>query len=165
MGWLKRGTGRTYDSKAGVDMIIGNSTEKICAYSVRNKEFRKCQFYSNKGLNPSVRKRDYRKCQFDSNKGLASSVRNKDYRKCQFYSNKGLTPSVRYKDYRKCQFDSNKGLIILLFCHKNWEGSSKAMEPDVGGELVKTIEAQGAGAWTYLKLMMMLQPWHESEKT
>ena len=39
-----------------------------------------------------------------------------------FYSNKGRTPHT---------------------CHKNWEGSSKAMEPDVGIELAKTIKAQG----------------------
>ena len=84
MGWQKRGSGRTYDSKPGVGAMIGNETGKICAYSVRIK----------------------------------------DCRKCQFYSNKGLTPPPHT-------------------CHKNWDGSSKAMEPDVGGELVKTVEAQG----------------------
>ena len=33
-------------------MVIGNMTGKICAYSVRIKDCRNCQFYSNKGLTP-----------------------------------------------------------------------------------------------------------------
>ena len=51
-GCQTRGTGRTYDSKSGVCMMIGNMTGKICAYSVRIKGCRKHKFYSNKGLTP-----------------------------------------------------------------------------------------------------------------
>ncbi|XP_053382773.1 uncharacterized protein LOC128549640 [Mercenaria mercenaria] len=83
MGWQKRGSGRCYDSKSGVGTVIGNFTGKICAYGIRSKCCRKCDYHSVKG--------------------------------------NGIP-------------DHN--------CYRNWGGSSKAMEPDVGGELVKEIEKE-----------------------
>ena len=51
---------------------------------------------------------------------------------------------LRLKDCRICVFYKNKGQDPPPHdCQKNWTGSSKAMEPDVGGELVKSIEKQG----------------------
>ena len=41
-------------------------------------------------------------------------------------------------------FTNNEGPDPLPHeCQKKWTGNSKAMEPDVGGELVKSIEKQG----------------------
>lgn len=52
MGWQKRGSGRAYDSKSGVGTLIGNRTGKICAYGVKNKDCRMCNFHINKGKVP-----------------------------------------------------------------------------------------------------------------
>ena len=49
MGWQKRGSGRSYDSKSGVGTAIGNTTGKICGYAIRIKDCRKCQYHQNKG--------------------------------------------------------------------------------------------------------------------
>ena len=72
---------------------------------------------------------------YDSKSGVGTMIGNETRRICAY--------SVRIKDCRKSQL-FNKGLTPPPHtCHKNWDGSSMAMEPDVGGELVKTVEAHG----------------------
>lgn len=56
MGWQKRGSGRAYDSKSGVGTLIGNKTGKICAYGVKTKDCRMCNFHMNKGKVPPEHK-------------------------------------------------------------------------------------------------------------
>jgi len=38
MGLQKPGSGRCYDSKYGVGILIGSRTGKICAYDIRSKD-------------------------------------------------------------------------------------------------------------------------------
>ncbi|XP_052281312.1 uncharacterized protein LOC127878826 [Dreissena polymorpha] len=80
MGWQKRGSGRSYDSKSGVGTLIGNRAGKVCAYG------------------------------------------------------------ARIKDCKTCNYHKGKGPVPKHQCFKNWNGSSKAMEADVGGELVEEFE-------------------------
>ncbi|XP_053391808.1 uncharacterized protein LOC128554565 [Mercenaria mercenaria] len=84
MGWQKRGSDRSYDSKSGIGTMIGNRTGKICAYGVRSKTCRKCSYHLSKGCTPPEHA-----------------------------------------------------------CSKNWDGSSKAIEPDVAVENVTDIESRG----------------------
>lgn len=92
MGWQKRGSGRSYDSKSGVGTLIGNNTGKICAFGVRQSDCRIC--------NRVV--------------------------------------------------DGNKDNILPHNCTKNWSGSAKAMEPDVGIHLIKSVENQGVKVSTII---------------
>ncbi|XP_052281284.1 uncharacterized protein LOC127878796 [Dreissena polymorpha] len=82
MGWQKRGSGRSYDSKSGVGTLIGNRAGKVCAYG------------------------------------------------------------ARIKDCKTCNYHKGKGPVPKHQCFKNWNGSSKAMEADVGGELVEEFEKE-----------------------
>ena len=84
MGWQKRGSGRSYNSKSGVGAVIGNRTGKICGYGIRVNDCRKCQFHRNKGEKAPQHN-----------------------------------------------------------CYKNWSGTAKGMEPDVGVEIVQSIEEKG----------------------
>lgn len=59
----------------------------------------------------------------NSGKSVAYDVRSKDCRKCTYYNNKGQSPPDH-------------------ICSKNWNGSSKAMEPDVGSCLVQEVESK-----------------------
>lgn len=48
---------------------------------------------------------------------------------------------ARIKSCRKCTYYNNRGQQSPLHdCVKNWDGSSKAMEADVGASLVKEVE-------------------------
>lgn len=91
MGWQKRGSGRCYDSKSGVGTLIGNMSGKICAYGVRSKCCRTCDYHSARGSE-----------------------------------------------------------IPDHMCYKNWGGSSKAMEPDVGAQLVKEVEKENIRVGTLI---------------
>jgi len=91
MGWQRRGSGRCYDSKSGVGTMIGNNSGKICAYGVRSKCCRKCDYYHAIGKE-----------------------------------------------------------VPHHICSRNWVGSSKAMEPYVGGELVKEIETHNIDVGTII---------------
>lgn len=42
MGWVTRGTGRTYDSLTGYGTLIGFFSKKVLAYSVMNRKCKKC---------------------------------------------------------------------------------------------------------------------------
>ena len=88
MGWQKRGSGRTYNSKSGVGTLIGNNTGKIVGYGVRLSDCRMC------------------------GKEKATHVEHK--------------------------------------CAKNWDGSAKAMESDVGVELIHSVEEKGANVATII---------------
>jgi hypothetical protein len=92
MGWQKRGSGRSYDSKSGVGTLIGNNTGKICAFGVRQSDCRIC------------------------------------------------TRDV----------NGNKENVPPHNCTKNWSGSAKAMESDVGVNLIKSIEKQGVKVSTII---------------
>jgi hypothetical protein len=71
---------------------------------------------------------------YDSKSGAGTMFGNK--------SGKVLTYDIRSKDCRKCSYYMNKGNVTPKHnCSKNWEGSSKAMEPDVGSCLVQEVEA------------------------
>ena len=57
-------------------------------------------------------------------------------------SGKVLDYGVRCKDCRVCSYSSRKGESVPAHdCHKNFEGSSKSMEPDVAGEIVSRMES------------------------
>ena len=50
MGWQRRSTGRRYNSLSGVGALVGNQTNKIISYGVRQKDCRTCTFYKHKHI-------------------------------------------------------------------------------------------------------------------
>ena len=50
--WLKRGSGRAYNSKAGIGVLIGNTTKKVCAYGYRFTDCSVCRHHQSKGADP-----------------------------------------------------------------------------------------------------------------
>ena len=89
MGWQKRGSGRSYDSKSGVGTLMGNATGRICVFGVRQSDCRIC--------------------------------------------NRATVDKENIPPHK---------------CTKNWSGSAKAMEPDVGINLIKSVENQGVKVTT-----------------
>jgi hypothetical protein len=70
---------------------------------------------------------------YDSKSGVGTMIGN--------LSGKIVGVGVRSKDCRKCSYHLQKGQVPPEHkCCKNWQGSSKAMEPDVAAELVQEIE-------------------------
>lgn len=66
-------------------------------------------------------------------------------------SGKIVAFDVRSKDCRKCTYCAAKGVSIPEHdCSKNWNGSSKGMEPDVGACLVESLEKQGVTVSTMI---------------
>ena len=49
MCWPKRGSGRTYNSLAGIGTVIGHETKKVLGCQIRNKQCRKCAYWEGKG--------------------------------------------------------------------------------------------------------------------
>ncbi|KAL5012907.1 hypothetical protein ScPMuIL_011458 [Solemya velum] len=73
---------------------------------------------------------------YDSKPGVGTMIGNNTGQVCAY--------GVRVSDCRMCQVYGNKGEVPPDHtCRKNWNGSAKAMEPDVGGTLVKEIEGKG----------------------
>ena len=48
MGWQRRSTGRRYNSMSGIGVLVGNETNKILNYGVRQKDCRICTLYRHK---------------------------------------------------------------------------------------------------------------------
>jgi len=72
---------------------------------------------------------------YDSKSGVGTMIGNK--------TGKIVAYDVRSKDCRKCTYYTRKGQETPVHkCSKNWNGSSKAMEPDVGCSLVTEIESK-----------------------
>jgi len=67
---------------------------------------------------------------YDSKSGVGTMIGNRTGKICAY--------GVRVSDCRKCQLYINKGKVPPDHtCHKNWSGSAKAIDPDVGGALVQ----------------------------
>jgi DNA polymerase III epsilon subunit-like protein len=70
---------------------------------------------------------------YDSKSGVGTMIGNLSGKVCGF--------GVRSKDCRKCTYHINKGQFPPDHkCSKNWDGSSKSMEPDVAAQVVMNIE-------------------------
>ena len=70
---------------------------------------------------------------YNSKSGVGTVIGNRTGKICGY--------GVRSKDCRTCVINQNKGLDPPDHqCSKNWEGSSRSMEPDVAVEIVKKIE-------------------------
>lgn len=70
---------------------------------------------------------------YDSKSGVGTMIGILTGKVCGF--------GVRSKDCRKCSYHNNKGQVPPdQKCSKNWNGSSKSMEPDVAAEVVMKIE-------------------------
>ena len=82
---------------------------------------------------------------YDSRSGVGTLMGNKTGKVCAF--------GVRMSDCRKCTIgknNENTENVPPHDCNKNWSGSAKAMEPDVGVELIKTVEDQGVTVSTII---------------
>lgn len=72
---------------------------------------------------------------YDSKSGVGTLIGNRTGKICGY--------GIRSKDCRKCTFHTNKGNVPPPHsCHRNWNGSSKAMEPDVAVETVQQVEKE-----------------------
>ncbi|KAJ8677337.1 hypothetical protein QAD02_013124 [Eretmocerus hayati] len=68
MGWSKRGTGKSYNSKNGYGAIIGFLSKKILDYHTRNKQCRQCD------LGKPPESHDCRKNYHTSSRAMEASV-------------------------------------------------------------------------------------------
>ena len=74
---------------------------------------------------------------YDSKSGVGTIIGNK--------TGKVVACDIRSKDCRTCSYYNGRNMETPEHqCSKNWNGSSKAMEPDVGGCLVSDLESKGA---------------------
>ena len=80
---------------------------------------------------------------YDSLSGVGSVIGNE--------SGKVIGYGVRIKDCRLCTLHVRKGEIPPSHeCHKNFDGTSKAMEGDLGKEIVRDLESKGAEVATLI---------------
>lgn len=72
---------------------------------------------------------------YDSRSGVGITIGNLKGKICAY--------DVHSKSCRKCDYHKAKGSVVPDHkCSRNWTGSSKAMEPDIAGELVQEIEKE-----------------------
>ena len=80
---------------------------------------------------------------YNSKSGVGTIIGNNTGKICGY--------GIRITDCRKCQYHENRGKKAPDHkCFKNWNGTSKGMEPDVGVEMVHRIEERGVQVETLI---------------
>ena len=57
---------------------------------------------------------------------------------------------IRLSDCSTCSRQQGGGDVPVHVCNKNWGGSAKAMEPDIGIKLMKAVEEKGVRVSTLI---------------